>query len=426
MQSFIFSKTGGIFMRRRRHSDKKAIVIEAIANTLKSALWTTPFVILAGALLIFWQGKQISEGIIGTLASAAYFILGLGMSLTFWFNRSRVFFILLILFISLFGLTAFPADNIRNQQVFSAIYSLTSLLIPANLLFFFFLPERGILSIWGKRHFGIVFFQILFVSGIVSSRDQDLVAQLNSHLFTLPDVLRTPLPDAAVLLFAFVTILLCIKRHKGTASFKPAVLGSLSAATLGLHFQATNHALPLFYAAAGLILTLSVIKDSYSMAYVDELTELLSRRALNEELLRLSGKYVIAMVDVDHFKKFNDTYGHDAGDDVLRLIASLLKKVTGGGKAFRYGGEEFTILFPGKSIDEIMSHLESLHKHIAKHEFTLRKSAEDKSPRKKLSITISIGVAENGEKHKNPHEVLKEADAALYRAKEKGRNRISI
>lgn len=412
--------------RRRRRSDKKATVMEAIADTLKSAIRTTPIVILAGALLVFWQGNKLPAGIIGAITSTAFFILILGMSLTFWFNRSRVFFILLVLFTSFLGLMIFPADTINNQLILHATYSLTCILLPLNLLFFFSLPERGILSIWGKRHFGIIFFQILFVSGIVSSKDPDLIAQLNGNFFTLPAAFSTPIPDAAVLLFALVAILLFSKRHKGPPLFKTAVLGSLSAVVLALNFQATTYALPLFYAAAGLILILSVIQDSYSMAYVDELTELLSRRALNEELPRLSDSYVIAMVDVDHFKKFNDTYGHDAGDDVLRLIASRLMKVTGGGKSFRYGGEEFTILFPGKGIDEIMPHLEHLRERIAKHEFVLRQDAKDKSPRKKLNVTISIGVAEFGEKYKSPDEVLKQADAALYRAKENGRNRISV
>ncbi|MEI8597157.1 GGDEF domain-containing protein [Vibrio sp. M60_M31a] len=61
----------------------------------------------------------------------------------------------------------------------------------------------------------------------------------------------------------------------------------------------------------------------------------------------MDGKYTIAMLDVDHFKNFNDTYGHDTGDNVLKLVATLLMKTRGGAKAYRFGGEEFTILFKG-------------------------------------------------------------------------------
>ncbi|MER3423211.1 MAG: GGDEF domain-containing protein, partial [Nitrospiraceae bacterium] len=77
-----------------------------------------------------------------------------------------------------------------------------------------------------------------------------------------------------------------------------------------------------YFAAAGLVLTLAVLQTSYAMAYHDDLTGLPGRRALNETLLKLSGRYTIAMVDVDHFKTFNDQYGHDVGDQVLRMVAS--------------------------------------------------------------------------------------------------------
>lgn len=407
--------------RRRRRSDKKATWIQAIADTLTSTARTVPITILLGALVILWQRGQMPAGVLSAIPSTSFFILVLGMILTFCFNRSRAFFVLFILFISLVGLMAFPADNINNQLPLNAMYLMTSILIPLNLLFFFSLPERGILSIWGKRHLGIIFFQAFFVAGIVSSRDRDIITQLNSDIFTLP-VLHTPLPDIAVLIFTFVGVLLLTKRYKGNFSFKITILGVLAAVAFSFHFQAITYALPLFSASAGLILILSVIQDSYLMAYHDELTGLLSRRALNEELLRLGGNYVIAMLDVDHFKKFNDTYGHDAGDDALRLVAILMKNITGGGKAFRYGGEEFTILFSGKNIGEIMPHLEKLRERIAKYEFTLRQIDRQKDSHKRLKVTISIGVAEVDENHQTPDEVLKKADAALYRAKENGRN----
>src|SRR5688500_20279314 len=87
----------------------------------------------------------------------------------------------------------------------------------------------------------------------------------------------------------------------------------------------------------------SVIEASYLMAYQDGLTGLPARRALTEALHQMNGKFTIAMVDVDHFKKLNDRYGHDVGDQVLRMLASRLAKVSNGGRAFRYGGEEFEI-----------------------------------------------------------------------------------
>ena len=85
------------------------------------------------------------------------------------------------------------------------------------------------------------------------------------------------------------------------------------------------------------------------------------------------------MVDIDHFKKFNDTYGHETGDQVLRLVASKLASVTGGGRAYRVGGEEFSILFPGKSVKEVLPHLELLRSVIEASHFQLRGGQERRS-----------------------------------------------
>src|SRR5690606_7272478 len=133
------------------------------------------------------------------------------------------------------------------------------------------------------------------------------------------------------------------------------------------------HSLIAFAAAAGVILVLGVFQETWKIAYVDQLTELPGRRALEEALARLDGRYAVAMVDVDHFKKFNDTYGHDVGDQVLRMVAANLREVGGGGRAYRYGGEEFTILFPGKSVEEAWEFVEGVRAVIADSMFELRR-----------------------------------------------------
>jgi GGDEF domain-containing protein len=178
-----------------------------------------------------------------------------------------------------------------------------------------------------------------------------------------------------------------------------------------------------------------------------------SRRAYNDALLRLRAPYSIAVVDIDHFKQFNDTYGHDTGDQVLRLVASHLARVTGGGEAFRCGGEEFNILFPGKSTSEVLEHLEQLRESIERAEFrqrgvddrrqvprgpdrrnqrnrgrsrkadAIRKLAAEK-PASGLSVTVSIGIASAASDRSTPEVVLEAADKALYRAKGNGRNRV--
>jgi PleD family two-component response regulator len=156
------------------------------------------------------------------------------------------------------------------------------------------------------------------------------------------------------------------------------------------------------------------------------------------------------MLDIDHFKKFNDTHGHDIGDEVLQMVAAKIARVGGGGKPFRYGGEEFTIVFPGKTPQQAEQQLEVLRAEIENYRMVVRqdqrrnqsksgrKSAMksgrqsrskpgSKKPRQQtLSVTISIGYATRNPEIKLPEAVIKAADQALYRAKNKGRNCISI
>ena len=183
-----------------------------------------------------------------------------------------------------------------------------------------------------------------------------------------------------------------------------------------------------------LMIAAAVAHEAYQMAFRDELTGLPGRRALNERMQRLGRNYVLAMSDVDHFKKFNDTHGHDVGDQVLRLVASKLSKVGGGGKAYRYGGEEFALVFAGKTLDECMPHLESLRESIATYNIQLRnqdsRPQDDHQGRQRrgaastgsVSVTVSIGVAERMPEQRTAEEVLKAADKALYTAKSAGRN----
>jgi diguanylate cyclase (GGDEF)-like protein len=184
------------------------------------------------------------------------------------------------------------------------------------------------------------------------------------------------------------------------------------------------------------------------LAYHDELTGIRGRRAFNDALLSLDQQYAIAIVDIDHFKVFNDTYGHDTGDQVLCMVASRISKVSGSGQAFRCGGEEFAIIFRETSAKDALEHLESLRAIIERSQFklrgferrtTLRPGEADrrKLSKKKiaafmsqqpgqLSVTVSIGVAEPSTRNRQPEQVIQAADQALYRAKEKGRNRVEL
>jgi GGDEF domain-containing protein len=227
-----------------------------------------------------------------------------------------------------------------------------------------------------------------------------------------------------------------------------AAFWSVAMLVAGAHPGLDEVGAALLRMAAGLTLGLAVLETSYAMAYRDELTGLPARRSLMRDLDGLIGTYTLAMVDVDHFKRFNDRHGHDVGDQVLRLVASRLAQVPGGGRAYRYGGEEFTLLFRGLDRGGAAPHLEAVRESVASARFALRAwgrpAANEagkarRSPRMKggattrgqkrearrLSVTVSIGLADSTGVDAGPEAVLKKADKALYRAKRAGRDRVS-
>src|SRR5262245_47171809 len=221
--------------------------------------------------------------------------------------------------------------------------------------------------------------------------------------------------------------------------FKPlpiGLIGALVAYYISQSWVDSPGICEAFMAAGGLILIGSLLQESHQLAFRDPLTGLPGRRALEERLRALGGHYAIAMVDVDHFKKFNDTHGHDIGDQVLKLVGGRLSQAAKGGVAYRYGGEEFSVLFPGASVDEAARELEDIRGAIETYKMAVRspdrpKKADEGAKRRgaggseqMLSVTVSIGVA--GPKDRStPLQVIKAADEALYRAKQAGRNRVS-
>lgn len=174
----------------------------------------------------------------------------------------------------------------------------------------------------------------------------------------------------------------------------------------------------------------SLTLDSYVMAFVDELTSIPGRRALEFKLKTLGKHYYVAMVDVDYFKKFNDTYGHQVGDDVLKVIAKIISR-TPNANAFRYGGEEFCLVFSKSAQEDVMQALELTRKNIEEYALYPKSLERKKNKRgqktktKPLHITASFGVCQQST-NDTYERVIERADKALYKAKQRGRNCVSV
>ncbi len=163
-------------------------------------------------------------------------------------------------------------------------------------------------------------------------------------------------------------------------------------------------------------------------AVTDALTGLGNRKAFDhalEHAIALSqstGKPTsLAVLDIDHFKRFNDTWGHQTGDQVLRYIGSVLSRVCEYPPRFaaRYGGEEFAMIFPGESSGQVQALLQSVLEEVSSRVLRRRSTNEELG-----SITVSIGVAEL-KPRESVADFIERADAALYASKRTGRNRLT-
>ncbi|MCE5287140.1 MAG: GGDEF domain-containing protein [Pelosinus sp.] len=155
---------------------------------------------------------------------------------------------------------------------------------------------------------------------------------------------------------------------------------------------------------------------NFQMAFTDALTGLFNYRAYQEKMAVMQDRYILLIIDIDHFKKVNDTYGHEFGNNVLVHLANIIKNsIRYSDMAFRYGGEEFVIVLPGATEEVGMRIAERLRVQVEEQQFYFEAN--------KITVTISIGVAVR-QCGFSAQMVFEQADRALYIAKDSGRNRV--
>ena len=405
------------------------------SGTLKS-LFVPGGVWLLGVVLLVYSGWLTLA--LPVLSFVYYCAIAGGMLLAWRFHSSRIFLSLLVVLMA----QQAAAISAGQPPFIPATLQALAVLVPVNFVLIAMMHERGFTL---ESVAPVVLF--LFVQSLTVTVFCGAAVRARS--------LSTPiaLPRYAIVVIASAAIFLSVRFLLNRKPVDSALLWSLGAFFLALRSAAATRTAMAYWASSACILATAVIENSYLLAYHDELTTLPSRRAFNDALLRLKSPYSIAVVDSDHFKRFNDTYGHDTGDQVLRMVAANLGQVTGGGQAYRCGGEEFNILFPGKTTAEVLPHLQKLRETVAKAEFrmrgnddrrqvargpdrrnerknartrkgdAIRRLAEGK-PSSALFVTISIGLATAATERSSPETVLESADKALYRAKANGRNRV--
>ncbi len=380
-----------------------------------------------------------------------YAALAIGLLLAWRFHSSRIFSALIVLWLAQRAVEFFAKGRPPAAGPGLTALEAVSFLVPINFALIALGRERGFTFISVVPRLALLFAESVFVAVISRPYPAPGAALFHGALLRRNWFSWTDIPQISWLVFAAVGILLVVRALGTRKQLESGFLWGLLSFFLALNVGAVGVAARAYGATAAVILAVSIIETSYAMAYHDELTGIPSRRAFNEATLRLEAPFTIAAVDIDHFKSVNDTYGHDSGDDVLCMVAGKLARVTGGGQAYRVGGEEFSIVFPGKSTGEVLADLENLRLEIEQSSFRLRGGDRRTAPRgpdrrttapkKKnsskarsgtmtsrgeLKITVSIGVAECDARHTTPEAVVILADKALYRAKQGGRNRIEL
>ena len=199
---------------------------------------------------------------------------------------------------------------------------------------------------------------------------------------------------------------------------------SLADKTSGENF--TENDLRFFTTIASQVATAIDNARLYELAITDELTNLYIYRYFRQRLdneIKRSRRYffplALIILDIDHFKRVNDTYGHQCGDFVLKELAKIIKEeVREVDISCRYGGEEFTVILPETDLEGASTLAERLRESVEEHSFLFKKQL--------LKITISLGVAELSPSLSGIEELINLADIALYQAKEGGRNKVVV
>lgn len=397
-------------------------------NPAVRALAGPSLVVLAAVAVGAVPALAQAVGTVATQAPSLPPLIALVLALAF--RQPRV-----VLAVLLLATTAAALDHGLLPPGFSPdlkpyLEVVISILLPFNLAALASLGDHRFLSPVGVLRLAAVATQVVLATGIwlrhgpaaTAILERPVVAALGACVGHLGQI-----GLAAGTIAIVIGVTMTIRRES-------AIEGGLTAAVLaGTLAIAVGGQRPLLLAAASGALATGVVLAATGSAFRDKLTDLPGRRSFEVDNADLTPPFAVAMVDLDHFKQVNDSHGHDVGDQVLRMVAAHFRSVAGG-RAYRIGGEEFAIIFPQMTAAAASGPLETLRTAVAAAGFALRapdrpSKRPDPPPARAarprtLKVTISIGVADSSGEGEGFAAALRRADAALYKAKESGRNKV--
>lgn len=409
---------------------------------------TLRFYLAIATLAIFSILAILIESVLGYLADRdhilwmldklpylAFCLLGF---LALKFNQGRTFFVAVAWLTAYALLRNWPAradSLVSTHELIDAI----AVGLPAATLGVLLFAEGRVVGALGALRLCIAVATPLALIAVAGA---DIEA--GTYLFypeAAKGLWQIPLLAPALVVVAAVVLGLSADRHAryvahtAAAALFPVTI-ALNKTALAEVSAAPGHAAGIGFSVCAFIFIYSLYRAYWEKAYVDELTEVLNRRALNEKMYGMGRHYAMTMVDIDHFKAFNDAYGHAQGDTVLRFLAAHLERAFPG-HVYRYGGEEFCVLFDGATLKTSARRIEAVRHLVSSKDFHIRlpqqarnrTSAEDRGKHQgspvRVHINFSAGVASRSGPLETPEHVLELADKALYAAKANGRGRVT-
>ncbi|HWR35336.1 MAG TPA: GGDEF domain-containing protein [Clostridia bacterium] len=393
---------------------------------VKSALRS--FFVPGGALLAGIVGLLHARVLIIASAQVAdfywYVAFAAGALLAWRFQSVRALFLLIV-----FALATLAPAVLTGNVVLSAV----AILLPLDLILFSLPQEHGFSVADFAIGFAFLFLQFVAIA-LLARPELSNASKVLDHSFSTAPWMHQGIPQVALLGFAIALLTFLVRYLLHRSPIETGCFWATASAFAGV--RAGSSTMRTFYmATAAVLIGVALVEHSYRMAFQDELTGLPARRAFNEAVRKLRADYAVAMVDIDFFKKFNDEFGHDTGDQVLRMVASRIARVGGSGQAYRFGGEEFCVLFAGTSIQQAFALMDTVRQEIADSRFVVRgpdrdirssehRSAKERRGMRDVQVTVSVGVATPTARTFHVDEIIVLADEALYAAKRNGRNRV--
>lgn len=366
------------------------------------------------------------------VSALPYIVFAFGLIFGWYLASARMVLSILLLALVDRGLLAFSAGGTESASIGQTMFSVTAFLLPLNLLAFSILKEDAVSTVRGALRVLVVLAQPFLVLWLCYPEQQELAAAFQARYLPWPTSDWTPLPQAALLAFAIAMGMHLARFTLYRDPLEGGAIWALAAIFLAYHCGQFGWRPTNFFSAAGLILFLTLVQSSHQRTYRDELTGIAGRLAYEEAIGRLGKQFSVAVLAVDQLKSYAGAHGKSVSEQILKLVAPKIQADCQSGRVFRVSGEEFTVLFPGRSATETLVALEAARKGIESTSLFLRgrdRVWEDvrgtKGPGAKdreLTVTLSIGVAEKVNEAATLSLVVKFAYRALYEAKEAGGN----